>query len=219
MVDGSAPQQDMTGAHDAREVLRAVARTHAGQRMLVLVGGPPASGKTGVAEVLAELARLTSLHKDAFKEPLMTELGVRTVDDSVTLGRAAVVALYAAADAVLSSGVDVLLESTFNSDDIERIAALRRAHACAPLQIHVTATVDVLARRWEERAPMRHPGHLDLVRLPEMRERVQAGTWAPLPLDAPLLVIDTTADTGESHFDAAAWLEGLRRSLPEATRR
>lgn len=216
---GGFLRREAAAARETVAVLRAAAHAHPDQRLLLLVGGPPASGKTSVADVLAARARCVALHKDRFKEPLMTELGVGTVEDSATLGRAAVIALFTAADAVLSTGAGVLLESTFNADDVERITDLQRAHGCAMLQIHVTAPVDVLVERWQSRAGSRHPGHLDQLRLPELRQRVEAGTWAPLPLETPLLVIDTSADTDERGFDVAAWLDGLRRSLPAAATR
>lgn len=201
---------------DARDVLRAVAHAAPSQPMLVLVGGPPGSGKSRVTRALGARANLIFLNKDAFKEPLMSEFGVRSVEDSTELGRAAMIALFVAGDAVLARHRDVLLESTFTRGDLERISALRGAHRCAVLQVHVTAGVDVLVERWNARAGARHPGHLDEVRLPEMRRRVEAGTWEPLTLDAPLVCIDTSAG---DDFDAAAWLEQIRQSPPAATRR
>jgi predicted kinase len=201
---------------DARALLRAEARAGQSQPLLLLVGGPPGSGKSGVAIALGEAAGLVTLQKDAFKEPLMSALGVESVQDSQRMGTAALIALYTAADAVLSRRLDVLVESTLTRDDLERIAALQREHRCATLQVHVTAHIDVLAERWQARAGTRHPGHLDDVRLPEMRRRVEAGTWEPLQLDAPLRCVDTSAGGG---FDLAAWLDELRRTPPAAATR
>ena len=206
----------MSESSRASDVLRALALARAPQPMVVLIGGPPGSGKSAVADGLGAATGVVTLHKDAFKEPLMTVLGVRSVDESTALGAAAVLMLFSAAEAVLGRGHDVILESTFNRGDVERIGALQRVHDAALLQVHVTAPIEVLERRWHDRAASRHPGHLDSMRLPEMRERVIAGTWDPVPLDAPLLRIDTS--TGPA-FDAARWMDDLRQARAAAATR
>ena len=209
--------KDSLGQSQARHVLLALASARPSQPLVALVGGPPASGKTTVAEALGRLTGLVTLHKDAFKEPLMSELGVASVSESVALSRAAIVALFAAAEAVTASGVGVILDSTFTARDLDRIATLRGAHGCALLQLHVTAATDVLMRRWAERSDVRHPGHLDAGRAAEVRARIDAKTWDPLQINAPLLRIDTTAS---DLFYAAAWLDGVSGgALQTAARR
>lgn len=206
----------MSGRTGTIDVLRALALARPAQPLVVLIGGPPGSGKSAVAGALGDATGIVTLRKDSFKEPLMTELGVRSVEESTALGAAAVLTLFTAAEAVLHRGGDVILESTFNRGDVERIGTLRRSHDAALLQVHVTASIDVLERRWRDRAGIRHPGHLDSERLPEMRERVLAGTWDPVPLGAPLLRIDTS--TGPA-FDAARWVDDLRQARAAAATR
>jgi predicted kinase len=198
--------KDTLGQSHARHVLVALASARASQPLVALVGGPPASGKTTVAEALGRLTGLVTLHKDAFKEPLMSELGVASVAESVAHSRAAIVGLFAAADAVTASGAGVILDSTFSARDVERITKLREERGCALLQLHVTAATDVLMRRWAERSDSRHPGHLDAARAAEVRARIEAKTWDPLSINAPLLRIDTTAG---DLFYAAAWLDAV----------
>jgi predicted kinase len=199
----------------ARSALR-LAGASGSRPLLVLVGGAPGSGKTVVADGLGARAGIVTLQKDAFKEPLMSELGVRSVQESTALSAAAVRTLFAAAGAVLRRGLDVIVESTLNADDVPRIAALQAAHRCVVLQVHVSASIDVLVERWHARIGRRHPGHRDAERLPELRARVESGTWDALPLNAPLLRIDTSA--GDA-FNAGAWLVELRRTQAAAATR
>ncbi|MGH7687363.1 MAG: AAA family ATPase [Candidatus Dormibacteria bacterium] len=200
----------------ARDVLRTAGHARGTQPLLMLVCGPPGSGKSVVAQRIGDVSGTVTLHKDAFKEPLMTALGVHSVAESTALGAAAVLTLFAAAEAVLRRRTDLILECTFNRADGDRIGRLQRSHDAALLQVHVTAPIEVLEARWRERASLRHPGHLDSERLPEMRERVIAGTWDPMPLDGPLLRIDTSAGAA---FDAARWMDDLRQAQAAAATR
>lgn len=200
----------------ARAVLRGAAGAHTHQPLLLLVGGPPGSGKSVVADALGARTGIVTLHKDGFKEPLMTDLGVRSAAESSALSAAAVRMLFVSADALLRRGIDVIIESTLNPDDVARVRALQLERQCAVIQLHVTATIGVLVDRWHARMGRRHPGHLDSERLPEMRARAEAGTWDALQLDAPLLRIDTS---DADDFDVDQWLDELRRAQAAAATR
>lgn len=63
-------------------------------KLLVLVNGPPGSGKTTLSPVLAERLGLPLFAKDAIKESLADHLAVRDPDASRALGRAAVLLMY-----------------------------------------------------------------------------------------------------------------------------
>jgi hypothetical protein len=65
--------------------------------MYVVVTGPPASGKSTLAPVLAAELGLPLLAKDTIKAGLVEELGADALDESHRLGRAAVRALLALA--------------------------------------------------------------------------------------------------------------------------
>src|SRR3954466_7972344 len=58
--------------------------------LFVVVSGPPASGKSTLAPVLARGLKLPLLAKDTIKDALMSKLAVPDVDASRQLGRAAV---------------------------------------------------------------------------------------------------------------------------------
>src|SRR3954451_14626427 len=76
--------------------------------LFVIVDGPPASGKSTLAPVLAERLGLPLVAKDTIKDALMRVLEVSTVDASRQIGRAAVVAMLAVAS---ESSIGAVIES------------------------------------------------------------------------------------------------------------
>src|SRR5438874_13733292 len=78
--------------------------------LLVVVSGPPASGKSTLAPVLADHLDLPLLAKDKIKDALMAILDVPDVESSRQIGRAAVRVMLALAAESRSGAV---LESNF----------------------------------------------------------------------------------------------------------
>lgn len=80
-----------------------------------------------------------------------------------------------------------------------------------PLELHCTATDDVLLARYAARAGTRHHRHLDVERMPEIASAVSAGRYGPLGLnDEDLVVVDTTSF---DDVDVDALLQAARDHL------
>jgi hypothetical protein len=151
--------------------------------MFVLVAGPPGSGKSTLAGPLAEQLSLPLIAKDPIKEALMDVLGwPSSVEESRTLGRAAVMALLE----VASTSGGAVLDSTFFPYAFPRITALP-----GPLiEVRCSCPKAVAQARYRARSSTRHGGHLDLDRQPEELWNEQNST--PLGV-APVIVVDTNA--------------------------
>ncbi|HYW26678.1 MAG TPA: AAA family ATPase [Terriglobales bacterium] len=158
---------------------------------LVVVSGPPASGKTTLAVPLASALSLPLVAKDTIKEALMDAVGPVDLERSKALGVATFAVMYALARSHLDTGAGLVLEANFASGvsepELRPLVARSRA-----VLVHCWAPRDVLIERYRERAPHRHPGHHDLVRL-------DAGPWwleppalEPPELGAPCLRVDTS---------------------------
>lgn len=162
---------------------------------LVLVSGPPASGKTTVARRIGHECGLPMVAKDAIKERLFDTLGTGDRAWTQRLGRASIALLWDWVEAHLQADCSVLAESNFHATaDAERLAALRQKYAFAPVQIHCTASADVLWERFVARdhSGDRHPGHVGPLTQGAFRDSLRSGVWNPLRVDGPTLTLDTT---------------------------
>jgi predicted kinase len=163
--------------------------------LLVVVTGPPAGGKSSVAERIADELRLPLVAKDAFKETLADALGTPADDEaSQRLGEATFPLLFLVLEHLLGAGVSPVVEADFKPGPVdERFDRLAERAPHRLVQVHVSAPHEVLVERYRERAERgeRHPIHVDDERLDEMVERLARDEWPPLELEGELLTLDT----------------------------
>jgi predicted kinase len=126
---------------------------------LVIVTGPPCSGKSHLAEHLAFELHLPLFTKDSFKETLFDVLGWGDRSWSQRMGKAAVELLYACAATELRVGRSCLLDAISAGHGRPGIRAPAPHLPLHPVEVHCRAEVEVLmerfVRRWE--AGQRHP--------------------------------------------------------------
>ena len=177
-------------------------------RLLVVVTGPPASGKTSLARALARELRLPWIGKDALKEVLYDVIG--SGDElEPELDEAARRLLLTIADAQLEAGVSAIVESNFDRDsDIAPLERLWRGGETDVVQIHCTADEQLLLDRFAERAASgrRHPGHGDEPEdADEVRRDLERGRWDALDLPGKPIEVDLGGDV-----DVAALADRIR---------
>jgi predicted kinase len=167
--------------------------------LLVVVTGPPASGKTTVAEGLAERLGVAFLSKDTFKEALYDHMGSGDALED-RLDAAALAAVLRVADAELARDVPFIIESNFDArSDLGPVRALAERHDARLVQVHCTRPTESLLREFAERAASgrRHPGHGDEPEdVHEIRADLDAGRWEPLDLPGELVQVDLDAVDG-----------------------
>ncbi|GAB3440003.1 AAA family ATPase [Actinophytocola sediminis] len=161
---------------------------------VIIVTGPPATGKSTLARELAVHMRLPVFGKDRVKETLFDTLGWSDRAWSQQLGAAAIAVLYAQLADTLGAGASCIAESTFRrgqaSQDFHRVLADTGANA---VQLQCVTDGPTLLRRFTDRAASeRHPGHRDEHNIAEFRAELLAGRYEPLDIPGPVLTVDTT---------------------------
>jgi predicted kinase len=161
--------------------------------LLVVVSGPPASGKTSVTQELARRLRTAYVSKDTFKEVLY-ELFDSRDDVEALVDEAAFRMLLRVAEAQIEAGVPFIIESNFDArSDLAEVLELARRHDVRLVQLHFRRETEALLASFAERARSgdRHPGHGDEPGdVEELRRDLEAGRWEPLNLPGELVEID-----------------------------
>lgn len=162
---------------------------------LLIVTGGPASGQTTLARRLADDFCLPLFSKDDLKEQLLDSLGWEDGADSRRLGPASYDLLFLVARRLLHTGTSVILESNFYPDHGLILANLISPAPAHAIQILLFAQGPVLVERYRARdvSGRRHPGHMTGGSWEEVAPLLLDNPWrAPLPLNGPLIEIDTT---------------------------
>lgn len=187
---------------------------------LLIVTGPPASGKTALARRLADDLHLPLFSRDAFKEKLFDTLGWGDRERSKELGAASYEILWLALANNLAAGIATVVESNFRGDrSLAHFQRLAATHPFIAYQVNCVADGQILLQRHHERSHSgeRHPGHVDDRNEAELREELLRGRLDPLPLDGELFELDTTDFAAIDYDGLLTRLRGALAGAPAAS--
>jgi predicted kinase len=179
--------------------------------LVVVVTGPPASGKSSIARAIADSLPAPLLAKDPIKETLFDGLGTGDAAWSKKLGIATYGVLFLLVEEEVRSGRSCVVEANFDHNEASaQLSAIQLKHGFRALQVVCSASREVLLERFKERSDSRHPGHIDDERLEDVIDSIDAGRWRALELDGELIEVETT---DWAKVDIAALIERARREL------
>lgn len=173
-------------------------------RKALLINGPPASGKTTIADQLLPILEYPLLSLDTIKEVLFKHLGTGDREFNRKLGRIALSIIWALVRDFQKDAC-VIIEAWFGSSaftDIE--GQLRQVGIERVAEIWCHAPGEILAGRYAKRVDARHQGHPGESYAQELLYVAQEAT--PLSI-GPVLAIDTSKEEIMSSEDIADWVQ------------
>jgi predicted kinase len=168
------------------------------ERLLVLVHGAPASGKSSLAAALAAELGWPLVSKDAVKESLLDSLGYADREESRRIGAAAGEVCWTVIGA---SPVPVVLD-TWVPDRAIVAAGLARARIDRVVEVWCRADAAGVRARYGARE--RHPGHFDDDNLDQLEGWIV--TAVPIAMGDVIEVDTTNPLTAETITDLATRL-------------
>ena len=168
---------------------------------IILVNGPPGSGKSTVAGFVADALGLPLIAKDTIKEALMDVIEVTDIETSQQLGRAAIETMWAlVAQARPGAVIDANLDRAFAIDRL-------RALDASVIEVFCRCPLETALDRYRRRQGVRHPGHLDALRAADSFAR--AGGLEPVAGGWPVIEVDT-----DFPIDVEALVTRILRETP-----
>ena len=162
--------------------------------LLIIITGPPCTGKTTLGRKLAAELHLPFISKDGIKETLFESLGWRDREWSKKLGRASISLLYYFIETQLKAERSFIVESNFKAEFANlEFLELKQKYKFEPFQILCKTDGKVLFQRFKERSESgeRHPGHIDHLNYDEFQETLFAGRQEALDIGGEIFEVDT----------------------------
>lgn len=164
--------------------------------LLIVVSGPPSSGKSTLAQRISGENNLPLISKDAIKESLFDTLGTQDRAWKTKLSEASSQIMFQTAESILQAGQSAVIENNFQPryPYAEWFRRVQENYDMNLLHVHCTADTEVLLSRFRQRAGSegRHPGHMDGNGEHMLRKQLADGDFEDLAIEGKVINIDTS---------------------------
>lgn len=186
--------------------------------LLIIVTGPPCSGKTTLGKRLAQELHLPFIHKDGIKERLFDTLGWSDRPWSKQLGLASFQVLSYFVEALLQVGCSFIVEANFDpAIGSSEYLALKAQYNFEPLQILCHTEGQTLFQRFMQRSESseRHPGHGDYLYYEEFKAGLLRGRLDPMEIGGTIVEVDTTDFARLNYAKLVEAVNAVKRNVDE----
>ncbi len=130
---------------------------------LVIIRGPPATGKTTIAKKISKKFNRPLLSKDDIKETLFDKIGIKDTNWSQKLGNASYQILYKFSEQLIKAKIPHIIEAPFMGKETEKYFKnlKKKNKELSIVEIILSSDKQILFKRMKKRAKtkQRHPGH------------------------------------------------------------
>lgn len=165
------------------------------QPVLIIVSGPPTTGKTTLAKAIAQKFNLPLITKDNLKEILFDTIGWKDREWSKKLGAASFVLMHYFLDSIMSIGQSIIIEGNFKPEfETQYIKDRLLKFNYQSLQIMCQCDGQILFERFKKRSEsgQRHPGHCDTSNYNELKPLLLSGKFEPMDIGGKIITFDST---------------------------
>ena len=202
--------------------------------ILILQGGP-ATGKTTLGKKIAKEFQFPYFSKDNIKELIFDFIGLPTtpalLNDNTSqntsydenegklsgmkMDEASVAILFQLIEAHIQVKKSCIIDGTFDEIHSSTFKKLKSKYFFFPIQIYCYAELDVLSKRYKERAEKRerHPGHFDNLLLQSFLEDPSRYDLRPIDIEGAMFSINTTNHTSK---DYDKLIDSISKSISQA---
>ncbi len=161
---------------------------------LIIISGPPATGKTTIGQRIAAELSWPFLYKDGIKEILFDTVGYSDREWSKKLSDTTYELLFYCLETHLQGRHSLIIEGNFRAEHSARFGILKARYGFEPFQLQCYAEGTVLYDRYRQRweAGQRHPGHVDPQTYDEIKTSLLKGRAKLLDIGGTIYELDTT---------------------------
>ena len=165
------------------------------QPLLIIVSGPPCSGKTTLAKNISEKFNLPLITKDSLKEILFDTVGWKDREWSKKIGFASFSIIHYILDSFMATGRSIIIEGNFKTEfESQHLSPRLKKYNYQSLQIMCQCDGQILFARFKHRSESgkRHPGHCDTGNYDEFKDSLLLGKYPPLDIKGQITTFDST---------------------------